>query len=145
MLAPAGRGGLVEDLAQEVFLRAFRALPRFVPQGPASLSTWLVTIATRVALNELRRRRPLIRDFDTVAETTAASRGQPVAPIGRAIVSAIADLPPAFRGAFVLRELHGLGYAEIAAVCEVDIGTVKSRLNRARAKLRAALGQVQDE
>lgn len=140
MLTPAGRAGLVEDLAQEVFLRAFRALPRFEPQGRASLATWLVTIATRVALNELRRRRPSVRGLDTVAEAYGGCRhGQPVSPIGRAIERAVADLPAVYRGAFLLRELHGLDYAEIAKLCEVDLGTVKSRLSRARAKLRAAL------
>ncbi len=140
MLAPAGRAGLVEDLAQEVFLRAFRALPRFVPQGSASLATWLVTIATRVALNELRRPRPFVRGLDTVSEDYGhAAHGQPVGAVGRAIERAIADLPAVYRGAFLLRELHGLDYTEIAALCEVDLGTVKSRLSRARAKLRSAL------
>jgi RNA polymerase sigma-70 factor (ECF subfamily) len=141
MLSPTGRAGLVEDLAQEVFLRAFRALPRFEPHGPASLATWLVTIATRVALNELRRSRPQFRGLDTVTESVGlpGSTGQPVGPVGRAIERAIADLPAVYRGAFLLRELHGLDYAEIASLCEVDLGTVKSRLSRARAKLRRAL------
>src|SRR5687768_15947133 len=58
LLGPAGMRGLVEDLAQETFLRAFRALPGFDRGGPARLSSWLLTIATRLALDELRRRRP---------------------------------------------------------------------------------------
>src|SRR5262245_9009014 len=53
-----GRQPLVEDLAQETFLRAFRALASFDPRGPARLSTWLLTIASRLALDELRRRAP---------------------------------------------------------------------------------------
>ena len=142
ILVPAGRAAVVEDLAQETFLRAFRALPRVVGDGPARLSTWLATIATRVALNELRRRRPRAVELDTVAETLQSGRPQdrPDAAVDRAIEQAIADLPPAFRGAFLLRELHGLDYAEIAELCEVDLGTVKSRLSRARARLREALG-----
>jgi RNA polymerase sigma-70 factor, ECF subfamily len=142
ILVPAGRAAVVEDLAQETFLRAFRALPRFVGDGRARLSTWLATIATRVALNELRRRRPRAVELDTVAETLSSGRAQdrPDAAVDRAIEQAIADLPPAFRGAFLLRELHGLDYAEIAELCEVDLGTVKSRLSRARARLREALG-----
>lgn len=141
ILVPAGRAAVVEDLAQETFLRAFRALPRFVGDGRARLSTWLVTIATRVALNELRRRRPRAVELDTIAETIQSGRPQdrPDAAVDRAIERAIADLPPAFRGAFLLRELHGLDYAEIAELCEVDLGTVKSRLSRARARLRDAL------
>jgi RNA polymerase sigma-70 factor (ECF subfamily) len=81
--------------------------------------------------------------LDTVEESLGTtSRGQPVTAIGRAIERAIRDLPAVYRGAFLLRELHGLDYAEIAELCEVDLGTVKSRLSRARAKLRHAL---QDE
>src|SRR5690349_21305814 len=57
-----GSDGLVEDLAQETFLRVFRALPGFRPAGRARLSSWILTIATRLALDELRRRRP--RDFE---------------------------------------------------------------------------------
>lgn len=53
-----GRGREVEDLAQETFLRAFRALPGFDPDGPARVSTWLLTIATRLALDARKKRRP---------------------------------------------------------------------------------------
>src|SRR5689334_16017383 len=56
VLLPSGRATVVEDLAQETFLRAFRALPRYTSDGRAKFSTWLLTIATRLALNELRRR-----------------------------------------------------------------------------------------
>src|SRR5215470_592892 len=56
MLAPSGRAALVEDLAQETFLRAFRALPAFDRGGRARLSTWILTIATRLGIDELRRR-----------------------------------------------------------------------------------------
>jgi RNA polymerase sigma-70 factor (ECF subfamily) len=147
MLTPVGRAGLVEDLAQETFLRAFRALPRFRGDGRASLATWLVTIATRVALNELRRRPPHIECLDTVTESVRAVEVAAVErhESARAIERAIADLPPIYRGAFLLRELHGLDYGEIARVLEVDVGTVKSRLSRARAKLRQALAEVHDD
>jgi RNA polymerase sigma-70 factor, ECF subfamily len=144
MLAPAGRGGLVEDLAQETFLRAFRALPRFRGDGRASLATWLVTIATRVALNELRRRPPHTEYLDTITESVRTGEAAVVErhAFAQAIERAIADLPPAYRGAFLLRELHGLDYGEIAEVLEIDVGTVKSRLSRARAKLRQVLAEV---
>lgn len=144
MLVPVGRGAMVEDLAQETFLRAFRALPRFRGDGRASLGTWLVTIATRVALNELRRRPPRIEQLDTVAESVrepchdSADRHASADAIERAV----AGLSPAYRGAFLLRELHGLDYAEIATVLQIDVGTVKSRLSRARVRLRAALSEV---
>ncbi len=144
MLAPVGRGGLVEDLAQETFLRAFRALPRFRGDGRASLSTWLVTIATRVALNELRRRPPRTECLDTVTESVGGGEAAVVErhASAQAIERAVASLSPAYRGAFLLRELHGLDYGEIANVLQIDVGTVKSRLSRARAKLRQALAEV---
>lgn len=144
MLAPVGRGGMVEDLAQETFLRAFRALPRFRGDGRASVGTWLVTIATRVALNELRRRPPRVECLDTVTESVGGGESAVVErhASAQAIERAVADLSPAYRGAFLLRELHGLDYGEIADVLEIDVGTVKSRLSRARAKLRHALAEV---
>jgi len=144
MLVPVGRGEIVEDLAQETFLRAFRALPRFRGDGRASLGTWLVTIATRVALNELRRRPPRTECLDTVTESVGGGEAAVVERHGaaRAIERAVADLSPAYRGAFLLRELHGLDYGEIAEVLQIDVGTVKSRLSRARAKLRVALAEV---
>jgi RNA polymerase sigma-70 factor (ECF subfamily) len=145
MLNPVGRGAMVEDLAQETFLRAFRALPRF--EGEVSrLRPWLLTIATRLALNELQRRRVASTDVDTVCEHWAAGgHGDPDRQahlVGRAVQRAIADLPDAFRAAFLLREVHGLDYAEIAAVLRIDVGTVKSRMSRARARLRSALAEV---
>ena len=145
MLNPVGRGAGVEDLAQETFLRAFRALPRFEGE-PSRLRPWLLTIATRLALNELQRRRVPATEVDTVREQwTAGGQGDPDrhAPVvGRAVQRAIAELPDAFRAAFLLREVHGLDYAEIATTLGVDLGTVKSRMSRARARLRAALAEV---
>ena len=144
MLAPAGRAQSCEDLAQEVFLRALQALPRFELSGPARLSTWLLTIATRLALNELRRPRAVPRDFDP---GTAATADRPDSnaerrALGAAISRALCELEPEFRAPFLLREFHGLEYAEIAAVLEIELGTVKSRLSRARGQLRAALQEL---
>jgi len=124
----------VEDLAQETFLRVFRALPAFSPAGPARLSTWILTIATRLALDELRRKRPQLPAPDASLPPEAEARA-----LGRAIERAVAALAPDFRAAFLLREYHGLEYDEIARALEVDLGTVKSRLSRARAALREAL------
>lgn len=143
IVGPAGRGGMAEDLAQETFLRAFRALPRFEGDGPARLSTWLGTIATRVALNELRRRRPTTTELDTVVDALPGASTPSQTPIASAIEKAIVGLSPTYRGAFVLRELYGLDYAEIAETLEVDLGTVKSRLARARANLRRALTRAE--
>jgi RNA polymerase sigma-70 factor (ECF subfamily) len=147
VLVPSGRGAVAEDLAQETFLRAFRALPRFMVDERTNLGAWLVTIATRVALNELRRRGPAQARLDSIVEAfPASSRPDLEAPIfGRAVARALAELAPAYRAAFLLRELHGLDYAEIATALSIDLGTVKSRLSRARARLRELLEEVDDD
>jgi len=149
MLAPSGRGALVEDLAQETFLRAFRALGGFERSGPARLSTWVLTIATRLALDELKKRVPRLVPIDALARGVAAE-GSAGAEAERralsgALARAIAELGPEQRATFLLREVHELSYEEVAAALEVDLGTVKSRLSRAKTALRAALAEVHDE
>jgi RNA polymerase sigma-70 factor (ECF subfamily) len=129
-----GRTSLVEDLAQETFLRVFRALPAFSPHGPARLSTWILTIATRLALDEIARKKPQPVPVDAAVPPDAEARA-----LGRAIERAVAELAPEFRAVFLLREYHDLDYEEIARALEIDLGTVKSRLSRARAALRKAL------
>ncbi|HUJ59587.1 MAG TPA: sigma-70 family RNA polymerase sigma factor [Kofleriaceae bacterium] len=128
----------VEDLAQETFVRVLRALPRFDPAGPASLSTWILTIATRLALNELRRPEPAALEHEPLARDRADAATER-ARLGAAIARGMATLPDAQRVVLVLREYHDLDYAEIAHVLELDLGTVKSRLARARTALRAQL------
>jgi RNA polymerase sigma-70 factor, ECF subfamily len=139
-----GRSSLVEDLAQETFLRVFRALPAFTPDGPARLSTWILTIAARLALDELARRRPAPSDELSAEPSASPSALAEVEAraLGRAIERAVAALPPEFRAVFLLREYHDLDYEEIARALEIDLGTVKSRLSRARSLLRAALQEV---
>jgi RNA polymerase sigma-70 factor (ECF subfamily) len=141
----ARRAALVEDLAQETFLRAFRALGAFDRSGPAKLSTWILTIATRLALDELRRRgadaAAVVPEVASAARTDAEADRRAV---GAAIARAVDALPPEYRAAFVLRELHELTYDEIARALSIDVGTVKSRLSRARAALREALAEVRD-
>lgn len=128
----------VEDLVQDTFVRVLRALPEFDPAGPATLLTWIYTIATRLALNELRRHEAVaIEDVAGGQRTDAMLERQ---RLGAAIASAIASLPDAQRAVIVLREYHELDYAEIARIVEVDVNTVKSRLARARTTLRERLG-----
>jgi RNA polymerase sigma-70 factor (ECF subfamily) len=143
MITGLGRG-VVEDLAQDTFLRVFRHLKKFRTDGPARLSTWILTIAARLAIDELRRRRPTpVAELDPAGASRAddnLSRRQ----IASAIELALADLSPELRAAFLLRELHGLEYAEIAESLGIEIGTVKSRLARARTALRERLAEVHD-
>lgn len=125
----------VEDLTQETFVRVLRALPKFDPSGPASLSTWILTIATRLTLNEMRRPESSALEHEPASRdrTDASSERQ---RLGAAIAAGMAALPDAQRAVLVLREYHELEYAEIADVLELDVGTVKSRLSRARTALR---------
>jgi RNA polymerase sigma-70 factor (ECF subfamily) len=125
----------VPDLTQETFVRVLRALPKFDPAGTASLSTWILTIATRLTLNEMRK-----PEADGLAvEPTARERTDADAErrrLGAAIALGVAELPDTHRAVLVLREYHELDYVEIAEILELDLGTVKSRLSRARASLR---------
>jgi RNA polymerase sigma-70 factor, ECF subfamily len=138
--------GLVEDIAQETFLRVFRALPRFDRNGPARLSTWILTIASHRSIDELRRRRldtrPMEvgeRDLQSSDRADEATERKVLAVL---IQNAVETLTPEYQAAFVLREYHGLEYTEIAHALQIDLGTVKSRLNRARRRLREALMEV---
>ena len=127
-----------EDLTQETFVRVLRALPRFDPAGPATLSTWILTIAARLAWNELRRPEPApLADEPAGAERTDAPAER--RRLAEAIAAGMARLPDAQRAVLVLREYHDLEYAEIAGALDLDAGTVRSRLSRARAALRAHL------
>ncbi|HVK74397.1 MAG TPA: sigma-70 family RNA polymerase sigma factor [Kofleriaceae bacterium] len=143
-LLGGGRRALVEDLAQETFLAVFRQLAGFAPLGPARLSTWILTIASRRAVDELRRRGAAPIAVDDVAAGDRADDALARRQLAQAIDRALAELSPEYRAAFVLRELHGLDYADIARALEIDLGTVKSRLARARAALRTALAEVHD-
>jgi RNA polymerase sigma-70 factor (ECF subfamily) len=128
----------VEDLTQETFVRIVRALPKFDPSGPASLSTWILTIATRLTLNEMRRPESSTLEHEPAGrERTDANAERQ--RLGAAIAQGMAALPDAQRAVLVLREYHELDYAEIADVLELDVGTVKSRLSRARTALREHL------
>jgi RNA polymerase sigma-70 factor (ECF subfamily) len=138
-----GCGPHVQDLAQETFLRAYRAFPGFDVDGVARPSTWLLTIAVRLALNarkELSRSAPLsivaaaAWSHDSTPETEGARR-----ELGRAIAAAAAELSEDQRAAFVLAQFHGLSIAEIAQALEIPENTVKTRLFRARAHMRARL------
>jgi RNA polymerase sigma-70 factor, ECF subfamily len=144
MLGRAGSSGVAEDVTQDALVRVVRALPGFVDEGPAKLSTWVLTIATRACIDELRRRRPEPIAIDALP-LTSDDRADLVAErqlIARAIAAAIEELSPEIRAAFVLRAYHELGYAEIAAALDVDVGTIKSRLWRARVALQARLHEV---
>jgi RNA polymerase sigma-70 factor (ECF subfamily) len=142
-------GATVEDVAQDTFLDVFRSLPHFQIGGSARLSTWILTIAARRAIDELRKQRPEgVPELERFADDGATHGGGEAAARRRQLVAAleaaIADLSPELRAAFLLREYHELDYAAIATALGIELGTVKSRLGRARAALRARLAEVHD-
>lgn len=153
MLAPSGLGHRAEDVCQETLVRVYRALAGFEPGGSAKLSTWILTIATRRALTELSRRRPRqLSEDELLAELEASDIDRLDAggsganvinrrQLGERLARAIGTLPDGARAVLLLRDLYDLDYAEIAHVLDLDLGTVKSRLARARAAVRARLGE----
>src|SRR5262249_3025191 len=128
----------VEDLVQETFVRVLRALPGFDLAGPALLSTWILTIATRLARSGRRRPGPAVLESEPVAAERA---DQPTERrrLAAAIAACVAALPEPQRVVLVLREYHDLEYHDIARILELDLGTVKSRLARPRTALREGL------
>lgn len=122
--------GTADDLVQDVYLRAVRALPAF--RGDCSARTWLLAIARRACADELRSRsRQRRRD-----ERLRGMRVEDTVPDGSSDSAALLGLlDPDRRAAFVLTQLIGLSYAETASVLGVPIGTVRSRVARARADL----------
>jgi RNA polymerase sigma-70 factor, ECF subfamily len=139
----SGPGVPVQDVAQEAFLRAYRAFPAFDLDGPARASTWLLTIAVRLALNARKKAaRAIVVPLTDAAEVRDAATPETERArreLGRAIARAAAELSDDQRAAFVLAEFHGLSIAEIAEALEIPEGTVKTRLFRARAHLRDRL------
>ncbi|HEY3249460.1 MAG TPA: sigma-70 family RNA polymerase sigma factor [bacterium] len=131
------------DAAQEAFLKAYRSLAAF--RGDAAFSTWLHRIAVNAALDIVRRRPPQTPDsLDAVAAipTEGQDRELERRELQRRIHQAIAALPPDQRVAVALRDVQGLSYGEIASVLQVPVGTVRSRLSRAREALRQTLADL---
>jgi RNA polymerase sigma-70 factor (ECF subfamily) len=134
-----------EDLVQEVFIRVYRHLHRF--DRSKKFSTWAYTIASNLAKNELRNRsrNPLVL-FQTVQKSfqdddrplqfeDTTSRPDDMyrkRHLREIVEETVAKLPEHHRNVFVLRELEGKSYEEIAEITDCNLGTVKSRLNRAR-------------
>ena len=143
ILGRAGRRNVADDATQDALVAALRSLGRFRADGPTSLTSWVLTIAARTAIDAMRRQR----DVAPIEETTIESADRPDTSaeqrsLGRAIENAVERLSPEIRAAFVLRAYHELEYAEIAEALGVDMGTVKSRLFRARAALKDLLEEV---
>jgi RNA polymerase sigma-70 factor (ECF subfamily) len=122
-----------EDVAQEAFVRVFQAIPRF--RGQAAFSTWLYRIVTNLCLGNRRRRRATV-ELEAVREPSAPdSPSQQVteALLTRQVLDA---MPPELRAILLLRDQEGLSYTEIAEALRLPLGTVRSRLSKARMAFR---------
>ena len=143
-LCVALAAGDAEDLAQETFLRVFKSIADFDPRGPATLRSWILVIARRLCHDRARHVR---RGVEIAVQPPAYAADPAAGPEERAVAAslrarvrvAMARLPEEQRLVLALREWEGLEYEEIAAVDGVPVGTVRSRLARARAALREAL------
>jgi RNA polymerase sigma-70 factor (ECF subfamily) len=128
-----------DDLTQEVYLRAWRSLPGF--RGDASARTWLLTIARNTCAEAIRkRRRRRLLSFRTTPADTETVLPDPSGNL--AVQSLLAALDDDQRAAFTLTQLHGLSYAETAEVCGCPVGTVRSRVARARTHLIELLAEA---
>lgn len=139
------------DATQSAMLRAYRALPRF--RHDASFSTWLYRIVTNVCLDQIRRQERGARSLTLVGEDADATldemdvpdnSGDPAASAEQQerqelVQAALLRLAPDHRAVLVMYDLSGLSYEEIAQALEIPLGTVKSRLNRARHALKEEL------
>ena len=131
-----------DEAAQEAFVAAWRALPNF--RGDAKFSTWLYRLTTNAAIDVMRREKrhqtvgdgemiEVADDADSPQETVERTEQQ------EAVQEALATLSEEYREVLLLRYMEELDYAEIAEVLQLPSGTVKSRINRAKAALKAAL------
>ena len=129
----------VEDVAQEVFLKVYTRIQAFDERS--KFYTWLYRVAANAAKDHVKKRsrRPAValKEDDVIPSTGDNPVGHAAAAETRRLVrEAIAALPLRYREVLTLRELDGLSYNEIAGVLKISIGTVESRLHRARAKLK---------
>jgi RNA polymerase sigma factor (sigma-70 family) len=132
-----------EDLTQDVFVRVFRSLHTF---QPGTFEGWLHRITTNLFLDSARRKQKIRFDglVDGSEERLPSSWPTPSEALADAgldhdVAAALAALAPEFRAAVVLCDIEGLTYEEIAVVLDTKLGTVRSRIHRGRAQLRAAL------
>ncbi|SMB96695.1 RNA polymerase, sigma-24 subunit, RpoE [Thermanaeromonas toyohensis ToBE] len=146
-----------QDLAQEVFVRAYLNLEKF--RFEADLSTWLHRITVNLYLNSRRKNKkdniaysldePLLTEEGEITRDLATTGSDPQEVLADRekqsyIRQALDSLPPKYRAVLVLREFQGLSYEDIAKVLGCSLGTVKSRLNRARQALKEKVAELEE-
>lgn len=138
-----------KDIAQETFLKAYRTLEHF--RGDSSFSSWLYRMTTNLCIDFKRRGKNRAAsltyteedgsqsEFDIADESASPEKALEQTELRAAIEAALLELTPEHRQTVVLRELGGLSYAEIAQELDLELGTVKSRIARARLQMRSFL------
>src|SRR5437763_8724446 len=139
-----GEVALAEDVAQEVFVKVYKALPAYRHDKP--FKHWLHRVAANTVTDSLRRRRPVV-SLDGLDQplVSAGSDPQDIAArhdLQRAVRHAIASLPPHYRDTIALQAFAELSYDEIAKALDIPLGTVMPRLNGAKRLLREHLGDL---
>lgn len=126
---------LASDVTQDTFVRAFRFLGRY--RGEARFTAWLLSIARHCAVDEMRRKQRRER----VTERASAQPRPPATDISASLEvrEAVAALDPELREPIVLIDMFGMTYAEVSRMCGAPVGTIKSRMHRARSLLAEAL------
>ena len=145
------------DLAQEVWIRVYRNIKGL--QEPAKFKSWLSRITTNLFYDELRKRKRVIpplsldapltlddgtMDWEIASDTPGPEEKLPTQEFYDHLRDAIAQLPEGFRVTIILREIEGVSYEEIAEITQVSLGTVKSRIARARQRLQLQLQKYLD-
>jgi RNA polymerase sigma-70 factor (ECF subfamily) len=142
-----GSAPLAEDVTQECFLAILRRPEGYRPDRGASLRTYLCAIARNLALKQLRRQGQETTTDDPPEAPPGSGERDPLTRVmdeeaAEAVRRAVSALPPLQREVVVLFEYEDMSLAETAAVCDIDVGTVKSRLHRARGRLRRSLAPL---
>jgi RNA polymerase sigma-70 factor, ECF subfamily len=134
-----------EEIGQDVFVRAFRKLSAFDP-ARSQFSTWLFTIARNMSINALKKKLPLpMEKLPEMPGSRDPSHELSDKEIFMQLDEALKALPGKLRRAFVLAELEQMPYEEVARIEGARLGTIKSRLNRARARIYAAMKDMKGD
>ena len=145
----AGPPGDADDLTQELLGKLLTVVSRFTPDGPATLTTWVFTIAHRWLLDEKKQRHLQLAPMDDGLEVQDPAPGPDAHVLSRqldaALEQALQQLPEAQRRVFVLTQVHGQPLEAVAEVEGVPVGTLKSRLHRARGALATMLQPLLSE
>ena len=148
-----GNAADAEDAAQDVFLKAYQALPKFQPE--ASLYTWLYRIATNTCIDH--KKKPIFESLfgdsgegerlvhDRASDAPSPEKLYQSKQIDKALQESLGKLSPKLRAIIILKEIEELSYEEIADALEISMGTVKSRIARAREELQRLMQKFREQ